>query len=168
MRSFKDLRPIQKWGVDRIYDHEATILAWDMGAGKTVTALTAADDLLEDRIVTKVLIVAPLLVAQATFPDEFDDWKHLRHMDFCVLRAEDDDADIQRARDDAYRVARDLIGMEPADAARWANKAKTRAKDWKRRRLADNDCEIHIVNREALLWLWEHPKHFLTSFLCKR
>lgn len=156
MRSFKDLRPIQKWGVDRIYDHEATILAWDMGAGKTVTALTAADDLLEDRIVTKVLIVAPLLVAQATFPDEFDDWKHLRHMDFCVLRAEDDDADIQRARDDAYRVARDLIGMEPADAARWANKAKTRAKDWKRRRLADNDCEIHIVNREALLWLWEH------------
>ena len=156
MRSFKDLRPIQKWGIDRIYDHEATILAWDMGAGKTVTALTAADDLLEDRVVKKVLIVAPLLVAQATFPDEFSDWKHLRHMDYLVLRAEDDDIDIQKARDDAYKLARNVIGLDPSEASRWAARAKTRAKDWKRRRLANSDHEIHIINREALLWLWEH------------
>ena len=27
----RDMRPIQKWGVDRVYDHVATILAWAAG-----------------------------------------------------------------------------------------------------------------------------------------
>ena len=150
-----DMRKFQKWGVDRIYDHEATILAWDMGAGKSVTVLTAMDDLLEDRVVRRVLIVAPLLVASATFPDEFQDWRHLNHIDWTLLRAEDDDEDILEARQRAYRVARDLIGLEPKEAASFANRMKNREKEWKRRRLASIKSEVHIVNKEALLWLWE-------------
>lgn len=156
VRAFKDLRPIQKWGVNRIYDHKSTILAWDMGAGKTVTVLTAADDLLFDGVIRKVLIIAPLLVAAATFPDEFDDWSHLGDMSWTLLRAEDDDSDILEARQEAYRVARDLIGLETKEAASFATRMKNRAKEWKRQRLAAEKTEVHIINREALAWLWEY------------
>ena len=144
----RDMRPIQKWGVDRVYDHEATILAWDMGAGKTVTVLTAMDDLLEDRVIRRVLIVAPLLVASATFPDEFEEWSHLSHIDWTLIRAEDEDEDIVAARQKAYRMARDLIGLEPAEAAKFANRHKSRAKEWKRRRLAAIKSEVqrYLVN----------------------
>lgn len=152
----RDMRPIQKWGVDRVYDHAATILAWDMGAGKTVTVLTAMDDLLEDRVVRRVLIVAPLLVASATFPDEFEEWSHLSHIDWTLIRAEDEDEDIVAARQKAYRMARDLIGLEPAEAAKFANRHKSRAKEWKRRRLVGIKSEVHIINKEALNWLWEY------------
>lgn len=150
------MRTYQKWGVDRIYDHEATILAWDMGGGKSVTSLTAMDDLLEDRIVFRVLIVAPMLVARATFPDEFDDWEHLQHIDWTLIRAEEDDDDIIDARQDEYRFARDTIGLPAAEAAKWANRQKTKSKEWKRRRLVEDGAEVHIINREALPWLWEH------------
>ncbi len=153
--SRKDFRRAQRWGVKRIYNNEATILAWDMGSGKTVTALTAADDLLEDREVRKVLVVAPLNVACATFPDEIEEWVHLRHIDYTLIRAEDDDKDIGRARDAAYRFARDVIGLDPKEAQRFAGKKKTAAKEWKRRRLAREKSELHIINREALPWLWE-------------
>lgn len=195
----RDMRRVQKWGVGRIYDHEATILAWDMGAGKSVTSLTAMDDLLEDRVVYRVLIVAPMLVARATFPDEFEEWEHLQHIDWTLIRAEDDDDDMVDAYADALEVAK-LIGLPSiSEAARWANqrraeakargeidldelkrirkealedakerglstldasgwaaRQKTKEKEWKRRRLADDKAEVHIVNREGLPWLWEH------------
>lgn len=149
------LRSFQKWGVDRIYNEEITILAWDMGAGKSVTVLTAADDLLEDRIVKKVLIVAPMLVATATYPDEFADWKHLNHIDWTLIRAEDDDEDIVRAYKDAYEIAK-IAGLPTADASKWAGRHRTRAKEWKRRRLVADGAEVHIINKEGLPWLWKH------------
>lgn len=148
------LRSFQKWGVARIYDHEATILAWDMGAGKSVTVLTAADDLLEDGIVKKVLIVAPMLVACATYPDELSDWKHLNHISYTLIRAEDDDEDIIAAYKSAYEGAR-LCGMDSAEASRWAGQIKTKVKEVKRRRLARSKTEVHIINKEALPWLWK-------------
>lgn len=193
------MRDVQKWGVDRIYDHEITILAWDMGAGKSVTALTAMDDLLEDGVVRRVLIVAPLLVAAATFPDEFDEWKHLNHIDWTLLRAEDSDDDVLAAYKDALSVAKMIgipstseaaawandkrsrakadgisdqeklsrirkeayekakkMGLDTLDSSSWANRQKTKAKEWKRRRLANDRAEVHIINKEGLVWLWDH------------
>lgn len=152
----RDLRPYQKWGINRIYDNETTILAWDLGAGKSVTALTAFDDLLEDKVIKKLLIVAPMLVARATYPDEFKDWAHLSHMEWTLVRAEDDDPDLIAARQDAFRFARDVIGLDSKEATSWANQHKTRAKGWKRARLADDPAEVHIINREAVPWLWKH------------
>ena len=151
------LRTFQKWGIDRIYDHETTILAWDCGAGKSVTALTAMDDLLEDRVISKALIVAPMLVACATYPDEFSDWKHLNHIDYTLIRAEDEDEDIIAAYKDGYEMAR-LCGLTPAEASKWAGKHRTKAKEWKRRRLVSDGAEVHIINKEALPWLWNHFK----------
>lgn len=153
--SRKSLRKFQKWGVKRIYDHDITILAWDMGAGKTVTVLTAADDLLEDRKVRKVLIVAPLNVARGTFPDEIESWEHLDRMKYTLIRAEDSDEDIVAATKDAYQFARDVLGLDTKEARKYSSQMKTRFKEMKRRRLVAEDTEVHIVNKELLPWLWE-------------
>ena len=53
------------------------LLAVDMGLGKTVTVGTALRRLLDMFLVRRVLIVAPLRVAQKTWPDEFNEWKHM-------------------------------------------------------------------------------------------
>lgn len=151
----KDLRRAQKWGVKRIYDNDITILAWDMGAGKTVTVLTAADDLIEDEVVRRVLIVAPLNVAVGTFPDEIEGWRHLDHMKYTLIRAEDDDDDVVARTKESYRFARDVLGLETKDAQRFSGRMKTRVKEWKRRRLVSEETEVHIVNKELLPWLWD-------------
>lgn len=151
------MRSFQKWGVEHIKQNEATILAWSMGAGKSVTVLTAMDDLLENGEIKKVLIVAPMLVATATYPDEFSDWKHLNHIDWTLIRAEDDDEDIVARYKGFYEMAKSL-GMESAEASKWAGRMKTRAKEWKRNRLLADGAEVHIINKEALPWLWEKFK----------
>lgn len=154
MKTYEQLRPIQKWGCRRIYNHETTILAWDMGAGKTVVVLTAADDCLYDGIAKRVLIIAPLLVAQATFPDEFAEWDHLREVEWTLIRAEDDDPDVVDAMARFNREARDL-GLDAEEARKYAARMKNRFKDWKRRKLASDGCSIHIINKQALNWLWK-------------
>ena len=49
-----------------------------LGAGKTITTLTAIADLLAISEVTKVLIVAPLRVAQSVWAQETANWSHTK------------------------------------------------------------------------------------------
>ncbi|MBV6633862.1 MAG: DEAD/DEAH box helicase [Alphaproteobacteria bacterium] len=49
----------------------------DMGLGKTVSTLTALQDLRDCVAIAKVLIVAPLRVARFTWPDEIAAWDHI-------------------------------------------------------------------------------------------
>jgi hypothetical protein len=74
------LRPYQSQMVEHIIDRPRTNLFVPMGAGKTVSVLTALDmlSLVED--VFPVLVVAPLRVARSTWPDEIQKWPHLRHL----------------------------------------------------------------------------------------
>jgi len=111
-----DLRVFQRFFVGKIKqcfhpDHvkrlPGVMLALEPGAGKTVTVLTALLDLLNGFVIRKVLIVAPLLVAQTVWPQEPDEWEHLtqlRHM-MQLLRVEDDDPDVNAAGDAAYAEA---------------------------------------------------------------
>ena len=49
--------------------------------GKTVIALTAADRILYDRFeASKVLVIAPLRVAEDTWSLESAKWDHLKHL----------------------------------------------------------------------------------------
>lgn len=52
----------------------------DMGLGKTVSTLTAASDLLDNFEVTKVLVIAPLRVANTVWQQETKKWAHLQHL----------------------------------------------------------------------------------------
>lgn len=71
-------RPYQRYAYNQIIEKPATALMLDMGMGKTVITLTAINDLLYDYFdVAKVLVIAPLRVAETTWTDECQQWNHL-------------------------------------------------------------------------------------------
>lgn len=73
--------PHQVAGVEWIVQHPACALIWGMGAGKTVTTLTALDRLLNDYLEDgPVLVIAPKRVALDTWTTEASGWSHLRHL----------------------------------------------------------------------------------------
>jgi SNF2 family DNA or RNA helicase len=57
----------------------------EMGLGKTVTTLTALADMMDRFDTSKVLLVAPLRVAQYTWPDEIAKWTHTRDIPYSVI-----------------------------------------------------------------------------------
>lgn len=76
-----DLHEYQKYCVDFIITHPVAALFLDLGLGKTVTTLTAVNELMYDRFeISKVLIIAPLRVAQTTWSDEIQKWSHLENL----------------------------------------------------------------------------------------
>ncbi|MBO5318947.1 MAG: DEAD/DEAH box helicase [Ruminococcus sp.] len=75
----------QKYAADFIITHPVSALFLDMGLGKTVTTLTAINDLMYDSFeVCKVLIIAPLRVARDTWPAEIEKWEHLSNLTYSV------------------------------------------------------------------------------------
>ena len=71
----------QKIAIEKIINLPAVGLFLEMGLGKTVSALTAIQELLYDRFeVSKVLVIAPLRVAQSTWSGEIEKWDHLQDL----------------------------------------------------------------------------------------
>lgn len=71
----------QKIAIEKIYDTPRAGLFLDMGLGKTVITLTAVEDLMYNSFeVNKVLVIAPLRVAEDTWSRETDKWDHLKHL----------------------------------------------------------------------------------------
>lgn len=58
----------------------------DMGMGKTATTLSAINELMFDRYeVSKVLVIAPLRVANTVWSDEIEQWEELRHLRYAKI-----------------------------------------------------------------------------------
>mgnify|MGYP000385246008 CR=1 FL=1 len=73
--------PYQQAGIEAILEKSGVALWMEMGLGKTVVTLTAIDQLIYDRLeISRVLIIAPRKVAEATWQDEAAKWEHLRHL----------------------------------------------------------------------------------------
>lgn len=71
----------QQFCIDYALSHPAAGLFLKPGMGKTSIALTAADRLLYDSFeVSKVLVIAPLRVAEDTWSRESEKWDHLKHL----------------------------------------------------------------------------------------
>ena len=73
-----DPRPHQKIAAEFLRKHKRAGLFLDMGLGKTVVSLTYVKELIDDFAVGKVLVIAPLRVAQDTWSRESEKWDHLR------------------------------------------------------------------------------------------
>ena len=56
-----------------------------MGLGKTVIALSAIKDLINENKVKRVLVIAPLRVAKNTWPSEIHKWDHLSNLSYSVV-----------------------------------------------------------------------------------
>lgn len=71
----------QRYVEDFMYSHPEAGILLDMGLGKTVITLTVLNRLLyEDFSSNRVLVIAPLRVAEDTWPKEIKKWDHLRHL----------------------------------------------------------------------------------------
>ena len=71
----------QKMAIDKIYETPRCGLFLEMGLGKTVITLTALEDMIYNSFeVGKVLVIAPLRVAEDTWSRESAKWEHLKHL----------------------------------------------------------------------------------------
>lgn len=105
------LHDYQEYAVKFIEEHSVSALLLDMGLGKTITTLTAINNLMFDMFeVRKVLIIAPLRVARDTWPAEIEKWEHLRHLRYSVAvgTAEERVAALQ-ADADIYIINRENV-----------------------------------------------------------
>jgi SNF2 family DNA or RNA helicase len=110
-------RPAMQW----LYDKPRCALWMPMGGGKTVTTLTALDNLSLIEDVYPVLVLAPLRVAKTTWPDEVAKWPHLSHLRVSVICGSA--AERQAALDvpaDIYTMNFDnLVWLREALGDRW-------------------------------------------------
>ena len=71
---------------DFIIGHPYAAVILDMGMGKTATTLSAVYELMFDRFeVTKVLVIAPLRVANTVWSNEIEQWAELRHLRYSKI-----------------------------------------------------------------------------------
>lgn len=73
-------RPYGQLMTDHVLEHPRCAVWADMGLGKSVTTLTALDAMGLAGDAGNVLVVAPLIVARDTWPDELGKWSHLKDL----------------------------------------------------------------------------------------
>lgn len=80
MLSRADLHDYQNRTVEFIKSKKRCGAFLQMGMGKSVSTLTAVTDLIDELSVRKVLVIAPLRVANSVWAQEVAKWKHLEHL----------------------------------------------------------------------------------------
>lgn len=67
--------------IEWVESHQSAGLLLDMGMGKSAITLAGIDHLMFDRFdISRVLVVAPLKVAENTWTDEVEKWDDFRHL----------------------------------------------------------------------------------------
>jgi len=103
-----DLHMYQDEIVEFVVDHPFCALFVDLGLGKTVSTMTAMLQLacdFTDMGITTWLVIAPLRVANTTWPTELEEWSHTRAMSISHIR----DEDLVDAVNAAGQAARELL-----------------------------------------------------------
>ena len=101
----------QEYATQWILDKEKAGLLLDMGMGKSVITLTAIDELMFDYFeVSKVLVIAPLRVAESTWDEEAAKWDHLKHLKISkVLGTEKERINALYTKADIYIINRENV-----------------------------------------------------------
>jgi len=101
----------QEYATNFILSHPIAAILLEMGLGKSVITLTAIFDLtLDSFLIRKVLVIAPLRVAQDTWPAEIEKWDHLNGLTYSVAigsEAQRKAALLQRAQ--VYLINRENV-----------------------------------------------------------
>lgn len=106
----EQLHEYQVKAVDMIVNNFNCGLFLDMGLGKTVSTLTAIQELREIGFIDKVLIIAPKKVAQVTWKDEINNWEHLKGLRISVIDGTPAQRRAAMMKDaDIYTVSRDNV-----------------------------------------------------------
>ena len=100
----------QQYAINHIIDNTACGLFLDMGMGKTVSTLTAIDDLMLLGDIDKTLVIAPLRVAEDTWGTEVEKWDHLKHLRISkVLGKEKERISALNQKADIYVINRENV-----------------------------------------------------------
>lgn len=76
----------QRYATDFIINNPISAVLLEMGLGKSVISLSAINELMLDYFdVSRTLVIAPLRVANNTWPDEIKKWEHLKYLSYSVV-----------------------------------------------------------------------------------
>lgn len=79
-RPKSSLHSYQQDAIDYLYNHDHSLALMPVGAGKTVVTMTALQELMEDGVIKRPIVFAPLRVASLVWPYEGEEWEHLNGM----------------------------------------------------------------------------------------
>jgi len=101
----------QRVAQKHIEDNPRSGLILDMGLGKTVITLSAIRELMHETFeVERVLVIAPLKVAETTWTDEAAKWKHLRKLRISQVLGDKKKREAAlQARADIYIINRENV-----------------------------------------------------------
>lgn len=101
----------QLHALDHLLENDASLLAIDMGLGKTLITLTAIERLIYDSFeIRNALVIAPLKVAEDTWESEIRKWNHLRHLRISkILGPENRRIDALKRKAQIYIINRENV-----------------------------------------------------------
>jgi SNF2 family DNA or RNA helicase len=162
VRDIDDLKDYQDYAVDWLYENSYSALFAGTGLGKTIIILTLLDRLFSEGYSGKVLVDAPIKVANTVWQPEIARWRHTAWMSSTLIRVEDDDprlmVDKARLMDELKpRLAHMTDRQEAAKVKQSLIKQHlTELKQRIRRKLLKSRSLIHIINHEATDWLVDY------------
>jgi SNF2 family DNA or RNA helicase len=110
MLSLDKLHSYQRFGVKHVLENPSAGLFLDMGLGKTITTLTAIEELIGSLEVSRVLVVGPKRVVESVWTQEAAKWRHTAGLTFSLVTG-----DVKKrkaaleAEADVYLVGRDVV-----------------------------------------------------------
>lgn len=76
----------QEIAIQHLLNNDKAGLFLQMGLGKTISTLEAISELMHNRFeISKVLVIAPLRVAQTTWPEEIKKWDSTKHLSYSQI-----------------------------------------------------------------------------------
>lgn len=106
-----NLHKYQKVCVEHIISHPFCGVFLDMGLGKTISTLTAIEELKYDYCeIDTVLVIAPKRVAETVWEEEAKKWDHTKHLTFSkIIGTERQRLAALKVKADVYIISRDNI-----------------------------------------------------------
>lgn len=105
-----NLHNYQLNNVDFILEKKRCALYLGLGLGKTIVTLTAIADLLKQKLISKVLIIAPLRVANTVWHTELQNWEHTKHLSWSIVTGtEKQRIEALRAKADIYIINQENV-----------------------------------------------------------
>ena len=111
MLNESNLHNYQRACIEHIIRNKNCGLFLDMGLGKTVSTLTAFNDLKFDYCeILNALVIAPKRVTETVWQEESEKWTHLKHLRFSkIIGSESQRIAALHAKADIYLISRDNI-----------------------------------------------------------
>lgn len=160
----EDLDEYQTYAVQWLYDNPYSGLFAGTGLGKTIIIDTLLDRIFDEGFNAKVLISAPIKVANTVWMYEHSKWRHTAWMNPTILRVEKDNPKLLLERDRMNAELKPKLShMTDRPAAAKVKQSLigehlTALKNKMLRKLLQHRSQIHVINHEAIDWLVDYYK----------